>query len=60
MIKTLIVDDEILARDLLKLLISKNNIPLEVMGEAENGREAIELIFDLKPEVVFFGYRNAR
>ncbi|CAK7077105.1 response regulator [Tissierella carlieri] len=53
MIKTLIVDDEILARDLLKLLISKNNIPLEVMGEAENGREAIELIFDLKPEVVF-------
>lgn len=53
MIKTLIVDDEILARDLLKLLISKNNIPLEVVGEAENGREAIELIFDLKPEVVF-------
>ncbi|MCQ4923433.1 response regulator [Tissierella carlieri] len=53
MIKTLIVDDEILARDLLKLLISKNNMPLEVVGEAENGREAIELIFDLKPEVVF-------
>lgn len=53
MIKTLIVDDEELARDLLKILINKNNMPLEVIGEAENGKEAIQLIFDLKPELVF-------
>lgn len=53
MIKTLIVDDEALARDLLKILIKKNKMPLDVIGEAENGKEAIELIFDLKPELVF-------
>ncbi|MEY8415495.1 response regulator transcription factor [Tissierella praeacuta] len=53
MIKTLIVDDEALARDLLKILINKNNMPLEVVGEAENGKEAIGQIFDLKPDLVF-------
>ncbi|WP_353095766.1 helix-turn-helix domain-containing protein [Tissierella praeacuta] len=53
MIKTLVVDDEALARDLLKILIKNNNMPLEVVGEAENGKEAIKRIFDLKPELVF-------
>lgn len=53
MIKTLIADDEMLARDLLKYLIDKTNIPIEVVGEASNGKEAINLIFELKPELVF-------
>lgn len=52
MITTLIVDDEELSRRLLKVLINRNNIPLDVVGEASNGKEAIELIFKLKPSLV--------
>ncbi|WP_025640692.1 response regulator transcription factor [Schnuerera ultunensis] len=52
MISTLIVDDEELARDLLKYLIYNNNIQLDIIGEAANGKEAIDRIFHLKPELV--------
>ena len=41
--KALIADDEMLARYSLKTLISKNMNDLSVVGEAENGRQAIEL-----------------
>jgi len=52
MIKTLIVDDEDLARELLKYLIENSFIQLDVVGEATNGKEAINEIFNLKPELV--------
>ncbi len=52
MLKTLIVDDESLARrGLLHRL--KNVEDIEVVGEARNGREALKLIEDLKPDLVF-------
>ena len=45
---TIVIDDEPLARDrLLKLLRAEPDI--EVIGEAKNGREAVELISQLKP-----------
>lgn len=53
MIKTLIVDDEVLSRELLKNLIKKIKVPLSVVGEATNGEDAIKLIFKLNPELVF-------
>jgi len=48
----IIVDDEKLARDLLKEYLE--NFPeIEVLGEAEQGTEAVEKIDKLKPDVVF-------
>lgn len=51
-LRTLIVDDESLARrGLLHRL--KNVTDIEVVGEAQNGREALQQIKDLKPDLVF-------
>ena len=51
-LKTLIVDDESLARrGLLHRL--KDIEDIEVIGEARNGREAVNLIRELKPDLVF-------
>ena len=51
-LKTLIVDDESLARrGLLHRL--KNIEDIEVIGEARNGREAVNLIRELNPDLVF-------
>lgn len=53
-LKTVIVDDEKLAREKLKRLIQELNDPeLRVIGEAKDGLEAIEKIESLKPDVVF-------
>lgn len=50
-IKALIVDDERLARGELKSLLQSEDI--EIIGEAANGDEAIQLIEKLQPELVF-------
>jgi two-component system LytT family response regulator len=51
-INTLIVDDEELARLLLKE--SLKEIPqINVVGEAENGFDALKLIADKKPQLIF-------
>lgn len=48
--KILIADDHALFRDGLRSLLEAHG--LEVIGEAKNGREAVELARRLKPEVV--------
>ncbi|HEV2846440.1 MAG TPA: response regulator transcription factor, partial [Thermoanaerobaculia bacterium] len=48
--KILIADDHALFRDSLRSLLEARG--LEVIGEARNGREAVELTARLKPEVV--------
>ena len=53
MLKTCIVDDEPLARERMRNLLERADIPLEIIGEAGNGREAIPLIHDTRPELVF-------
>lgn len=50
MTKVLIVDDAAFIRMQLKQLLSQNNF--EVIGEAENGLEALEKIRELKPDIV--------
>lgn len=51
-LKTLIVDDESLARrGLLHRL--KTIADIEVVGEARNGREALDMISEKKPDLVF-------
>ncbi len=53
MIKILIVDDEVPIREWLAYSISKKCIDYEIVGLAQNGREAIELINEKKPDLIF-------
>jgi two-component system chemotaxis response regulator CheY len=48
----LIVDDVPIARDIIKMLIKKFNINIEVVGEAGNGEEAVAKYKELKPDIV--------
>jgi two-component system LytT family response regulator len=50
-IRTIIVDDVELARERIRILLSDTEI--EIVAECENGREAIDAIRDLKPDLVF-------
>ena len=49
--KIVLVEDHSIMRQGLRLLL-ENQPNLEVLGEAGNGREAIELVQKLKPEIV--------
>ncbi len=51
-ITCMIVDDEQLARELLREYIG-NEPDLNIIGEATKGKEAVELIDTLKPELIF-------
>jgi len=51
-IKTLIIDDESLARDLLRHYLSKDE-RIEVVGECSNGFEGVLAIQELNPDLVF-------
>ncbi len=48
--KIVIADDHALFRDSLRSLLAARD--LEVIGEAKNGKEAIELAWKLKPDVI--------
>ncbi len=48
----LIVDDERLAREELKSML-KSESNLEIIGEASNATEAIQMIHDLQPDLIF-------
>lgn len=50
--RLLIADDEAVERSAIKLMISKNMSEFEVIGEAENGLEAIELVRVLRPDII--------
>ncbi len=52
MYKLLIVDDEYLSRYALRTLIAKKFSNLEIAGEAENGRQAIEMNRALRPDII--------
>ena len=51
-IKTLIVDDEPLARDYLRHLLATDP-ELEIIGECGNGRAALQAIAEQKPDLIF-------
>ena len=53
-LRTLIIDDERLAREELKSLLKQYD-EIDIIGEAKNGEEAILMIKDLKPELIFLG-----
>jgi two-component system, LytTR family, response regulator len=51
--KAIVIDDEPAARRLMRSLLLEYSDVVEVVGEAGNGREAIEKIETLKPDVIF-------
>lgn len=52
-IKTVIVEDELSAREVLKNYIAKYCPQLEIAGEAYNCKDAIRILHDLQPQLVF-------
>ncbi len=51
--RTLIVDDEQAARDRLDRMLVQLNAPCDVIGKAANGFQALSMINEVKPDVVF-------
>lgn len=56
MIRTLIVDDEPLARDALRVHVEREP-ELELAGECRTGREAVQAIRELSPDLLFLDVR---
>lgn len=52
-IKSIIIEDEHAAREVLKNYLSKYCPQVEVIGEAQNIKEAVPMLHDLKPDLVF-------
>ncbi len=52
-IKSVIVEDESGAREVLKNYLQKYCPQVEIIGEAQNAKEAIPLLHDLQPQLVF-------
>ncbi len=52
MLRVMLVDDELLARKRLRRLLDELD-GIEVVAEAGNGREAIDLAASVKPELIF-------
>jgi DNA-binding LytR/AlgR family response regulator len=53
----IIADDERLMRDQLRLRLAQVWPELEILGEAKNGDEAVELVAQLKPDLTFLDIR---
>jgi len=53
----IIADDERLMRDLLRTRLSQVWPELEIVGEAKNGDEAVQLVRALKPDLTFLDIR---
>lgn len=52
MIKLLIVDDEPVERDAIRLIVNTSLPNIEVVGEANNGFDAVKLFNQLSPDIV--------
>lgn len=51
MYRVMIIDDEISARNLMKVSIDWRSLDMDVVGEAGSGIEAINIIDDIKPDI---------
>lgn len=54
--RLLIAEDFALVRESLRMMLS-NNPDLEIIGEAENGKEAVELCLSLEPDLILMDVR---
>ncbi|MGI6225949.1 MAG: response regulator transcription factor [Peptococcales bacterium] len=55
--KLIIVDDEKIEREALKYFFAQNNLGVEVVGEAANGIQAVQLNQSLKPDIITMDIR---
>jgi DNA-binding LytR/AlgR family response regulator len=53
----IIADDERLMRDLLRTRLSQVWPELQILGEAKNGDEAVQLVHELEPDLTFLDIR---
>lgn len=53
MIKAIIIDDEVNARNTLKVFLGATNKPIEIIGEADDISTGISLIESSKPDLIF-------
>jgi two-component system, LytTR family, response regulator len=51
-IRTLIVDDEDLARQVIREML-KPHLDIEIVGECANGFDAVKMVAELKPDLMF-------
>lgn len=57
MLKMIIADDEYIVRDGLKEIIPWEQYDIEVVGEASDGQEALDLCLKLDPDILFTDIR---
>lgn len=57
MLKVVIVDDERLVREGIKIILREEKLPVKITGEARNGQEALELICKDVPDIVITDIR---
>ncbi|MGZ5201673.1 MAG: LytR/AlgR family response regulator transcription factor [Telluria sp.] len=57
MTTAIIADDERLMRDQLRMRLAEVWPELEIVGEAKNGEEAVQLVGQLKPDLTFLDIR---
>lgn len=50
MVRVLLAEDHLVVRQSIKLFLESKGV--EIIGEAANGREAVEMVRDLQPEVI--------
>ena len=56
MIKVLVVDDQPVVRSGMRMIL-ENELGIEVVGEADSGKQAIDSVTDLHPDVVLLDLR---
>ncbi len=53
MIRAVVIDDEKASAAIIRHFIEEEEIPMEIVGEAEDGRKALDLIDETDPQIVF-------
>lgn len=53
MIRAIVCDDEIAAAEIIEQAITTYNLPMQIVGTANNGQEACQMINQLSPDLVF-------
>lgn len=53
MIRMIICDDSRFMRNILKGMIKKSNLNIDIVGEASSGKESLEKYKNLKPDIMF-------
>lgn len=56
-IRVLVADDEATVRTFIKLVVSREKLPVAALAEADNGLEAVRLAHEFKPDLVFLDIR---